>query len=169
VAKRYRRDGKREAFWRKALARQRNSGLNVRQWCSRQRLPETAFYFWRRTIAQRDRDAASAGVPVRQRLPRAIRPLRQTQGRQRPPVPMFVPMTVAMAACPELVERGREQPIVIRLRGGRVMRLPVGMDARRMAELVHAIEDASAPLLPAVRLPAVSLSNPSNGSKGVAS
>ena len=124
MAKGQRRDPKREAFWRNALARQRKSGLNVRQWCARERLPETAFYFWRRTIGQRDRDAARAAVPVRQCSPQAI--------RRRSPRPMFVPVTVAMP--------GPEHPIVIRLRGGRVMRLPVGMDARRVAELVHAIE-----------------------------
>jgi hypothetical protein len=114
--------------------------LTVRQWCDRQRVAESAFYFWRRTIAQRDRDASRIGAPA------------------------FVPVTLAMPACPELVERAREHPIIIRLRGGRVMRLPVGMDARRVAELVHAIEGE-----PALSEPVVSLSNRSNESKGVAS
>lgn len=152
MAKRHGRDPQRETFWRKALARQQESGLNVRRWCSREGLPETAFYFWRRTIAQRDRDANGASLPVRQRSPQAV--------RRCLPKPMFVPVTLAMP---------KEHPIVIRLRGGRVMRLPLGMEARRVAEFVHAIEDASAPGLPAVMLPAVSLSKVSNDSKGVAS
>ena len=169
MAKRHRRDPERETFWRKALARQQESGLNVRRWCSREDLPETAFYFWRRTIAQRDRDANRASLPVRQRSPQAVRQRSPQAVRQRSPQavrrclpkPMFVPVTLAMP---------REHPIVIRLRGGRVMRLPLGMEARRVAELVHAIEDASAPLLPAVSLSAApSQSKVSNESKGVAS
>lgn len=144
MVKGQRRDDKREAFWREALARQRQSGRNVRQWCAGERLPETAFYFWRRTIAQRDQDAAGANVPVRQCSPRAVRQCSPQAVRRRSPEPMFVPVTVALPGCPELVERGREHPIVIRLRGGRVMRLPVGMESRRVAELVHAIENASA-------------------------
>jgi len=161
VAKRHRRDPERETFWRKALARQQESGLNVRRWCSREDLPETAFYFWRRTIAQRDRDANRASLPVRQRSPQAVRQRSPQAVRRCLPKPMFVPVTLAMP---------REHPIVIRLRGGRVMRLPLGMEARRVAELVHAIEDASAPLLPAVSLSAApSQSKVSNESKGVAS
>lgn len=110
MVKGQRRDGSREAFWREALARQRNSGLNVRQWCSRERLPQTAFYFWRRTIAQRDGDAARVGTPA------------------------FVPVTL------EPSQRSQQGRIAIRLRGGRMMRLPAGMEPRRVAELVHALE-----------------------------
>jgi hypothetical protein len=112
VAKGLQRDGKREEFWRQALARQQRSGLNVRQWCECERVPETAFYFWRRTILQRDRDAAKT------------------------PIPAFVPVTLATP--------GRESRIVIRLRGGRAMQLPSEMDVRRIAELVHEIENGSA-------------------------
>jgi hypothetical protein len=109
VAKGLQRDGRREAFWREALARQRQSGLNVRRWCAGEEVPETAFYFWRRTIIRRDRDAAKAGMPA------------------------FVPVTVAT--------RRSAERIVIRLRGGRMMRLPADMDLQRIAALVHAIEN----------------------------
>jgi hypothetical protein len=40
-----------EQFWRTTLAKWVKSGLNVRDFCSRHRLAETAFYFWRREIA----------------------------------------------------------------------------------------------------------------------
>jgi transposase-like protein len=48
------RDAGREAFWRQTLAAFAKSGLSVREFCRREKLHESAFYFWRRTIQQRD-------------------------------------------------------------------------------------------------------------------
>lgn len=130
MARGVQRDLKREAFWRDALARQRNSGLNVSRWCAHERLPQTAFYFWRRTLAQRDRQAAVESTPVRQPSPQAI--------RQPAPQAGFVPVVLVGAKRDE-----RSGRIAIRLVGGRVMRLPAGMDVAQVAELVHAIEGSS--------------------------
>lgn len=49
-----RRDPEREARWRAVLARQGESGLSVREFCRRERLPESALHAWRRIIQQRD-------------------------------------------------------------------------------------------------------------------
>jgi hypothetical protein len=43
----------RETFWRQILANFRESGLSVREFCRHQKLHESAFYFWRRTIQNR--------------------------------------------------------------------------------------------------------------------
>jgi|SRR6185437_2291349 len=131
MARGVQRDLKREAFWRDAVARQRQSGLNVWRWCARERLPQTAFYFWRRTLAQRDRQAAVEGTPVRQPSPQEI--------RQRSSQTGFVPVVLVGPQRHE--SSGR---IAIRLVGGRVMRLPAGMDIAQVAELVHAIEESCA-------------------------
>jgi len=48
------RDGVTEVFWRKAVQRCATSGLSARAFCRREQLTESAFYAWRRTIAQRD-------------------------------------------------------------------------------------------------------------------
>ena len=53
------RDLCKEKFWRDALQRFRGSGLTVRAFCKQSGLTEPSFYAWRRTIAQRDRNAAS--------------------------------------------------------------------------------------------------------------
>lgn len=62
------RDAKREGGWRELLARQAASGLSVRAFCRREKLHESSFYAWRRTIAERDResviDAEPAFVPA---------------------------------------------------------------------------------------------------------
>jgi transposase len=47
------RDPNREKIWRQTLTRHAKSGLTVRQFCHREGLHESAFYFWRRTIRER--------------------------------------------------------------------------------------------------------------------
>ena len=106
-----RRDWGKERFWRKALAEQQRSGQDIRAFCRGRGLSEPGFYAWRRAIAQRDRERAGESVPA------------------------FLPVTVRTP--PAEREAGC---IVIRLRGGRAMRLPAAMDVQRVAELVHAIE-----------------------------
>ena len=61
------RNGEREQRWRDVVARFAASGLSVRAFCQRERVPESAFYAWRRTLQQRDLEAtraASAFLPV---------------------------------------------------------------------------------------------------------
>lgn len=48
------RDLAKERHWREVLRRQQSSGLNVRAFCTRERIAESAFHFWRRTIRERD-------------------------------------------------------------------------------------------------------------------
>lgn len=52
-----------ERFWRTMVRQWRSSGLSVRDFCAEQGLSEPTFYAWRRTIAQRDAEAARF-VPV---------------------------------------------------------------------------------------------------------
>jgi hypothetical protein len=119
MAKGTQRDPKREAFWRRALARFNSSGLSVRGFCARERLTEPCFYAWRRVI--RDRDAE--------------------QARTRRPA--FVPVVVGDAR-----SAPGDDGIVIELGGTSVaLRLPAAMPVRQVAELVHAIAAARAPVV----------------------
>jgi hypothetical protein len=54
MAKGKARDKSKEAFWRKTMAAYQRSGLRIRQFCRREKLRETGFYFWRRELAQRE-------------------------------------------------------------------------------------------------------------------
>jgi hypothetical protein len=56
MARKGERDPKRERFWRAALRRQRRSGLTAREFCRGERLAETAYYYWRKELARRDRE-----------------------------------------------------------------------------------------------------------------
>lgn len=58
------RDAEKERRWRGVLSRQASSGLSVREFCKRDRLTESQFYAWRRTIAERDGEASPSFVPV---------------------------------------------------------------------------------------------------------
>jgi hypothetical protein len=53
-----------ERFWRRLVRQWRKSGLTIRAFCADRQVSEPNFYVWRRTIAQRDAQAARF-VPVR--------------------------------------------------------------------------------------------------------
>ncbi len=113
------RDPARERFWRDALRRRKASGLTVRAFCAKERLAETAYHAWRRTLREWDAERRQARVPAA-------------------PAPAFVPVVVREADRPEPAAAD----IVIDLRGGRVMRLPASMPADRLGAIVRAIEAA---------------------------
>ena len=54
------RSREKEAFWRSQLGRQSSSGESIRAFCRRRSLSEASFHFWRREIANRDREAESS-------------------------------------------------------------------------------------------------------------
>ncbi len=58
------RDAKREVFWRGVFKRHAASGLTVRAFCQRERLTESAFFAWRRTIAERDAEVKGSRRPA---------------------------------------------------------------------------------------------------------
>ena len=111
------RDGVKERFWRRVLARQAKSRLSVRAFCRREKLSEPSFYAWRRTIAQRDTEAKRSRPPQR---------------------PAFLPVLVSDRS-------PHESSITIEVAGGLMLRLPESISAQRLAELVQALEVADRP------------------------
>ena len=61
---RRRRDPKRETFWREVLRRQAVGSVGVRAFCQQEKLTESAFHWWRRTIAQRDARSRAPKPPA---------------------------------------------------------------------------------------------------------
>jgi hypothetical protein len=104
------RDVAKERWWRDTLKRQAASGLSVSGFCRREKLGESAFYAWRRVVAERDAEPKARG---------------QTSA--------FVPLTVIEPA-------SREAAIEIELVGGRRLRLPLSMTPAWLAEFVQALE-----------------------------
>jgi hypothetical protein len=48
------RDERLEAKWRRIIREHTHSGLNIRVFCRKRKLHESAFYFWRRELERRD-------------------------------------------------------------------------------------------------------------------
>ncbi len=134
------RDPKREQFWRTTLAKWTTSGPNIRDFCRRHRLAETAFYFWRREIARRDgAPAGEPAVPHRpsdprrtSSLPRPARPAAPRRTPTTPAKPSFVPIRVVP-----------DRPLELVLRSGHVLRVPPGYDGRHLRAVVAALEAES--------------------------
>lgn len=117
------RDAKREAFWRGVFQRQAASGLTIRAFCRGEQLTESAFFAWRRTIAERDAEAKS---------PTGLATASPRRGR-RPQRPAFLPVVLAD-------NNGHGQAIVIELAGGRMLRWPASIDMDRLSTFVRALE-----------------------------
>ena len=120
------RDPKREQFWRTTLARFATAGLNVRDFCRRHRLAETAFYFWRREIAARDREPGRPPATPKPRPTPRPTPRKATPATARP---TFVPVRVVP-----------DRPLEVVLRSGHVVRVPPGYDPAHVRAVVAALE-----------------------------
>jgi len=129
------RDSKREAFWRGVLAKFRDSGLNIRDFCRQAKITEASFYAWRRAIKQRD--AEQARPPARR--DRAVRQPQPCERHQTQPA--FMPVVVRDDAATDA-----NTYITVELGHGsrrRLLRLPAMIATDRLAELVRAVESVA--------------------------
>ena len=115
------RDIGKERFWRDVLLRWQRSGQSIHTFCDHHGLSEGSFHAWRRTIAQRDQQAA--GVPA-------------VHGAGD--LPAFVPLRVTgtPAASSSI------SPLELVLGQGRVIRVPPGFDANTLRNLLAVLEEA---------------------------
>jgi len=103
-----------EQFWRGIVQRWQRSGLTVRAFCDEQGLSEQSFYFWRRTLAERDRRAVTHATE---------------------PGPAFVPVRVASPPAASALE--------VVVGAGRVVRVSPGFDAATLRDLLAVLEAPS--------------------------
>jgi len=115
------RSAEREAKWREIIARQAASGLSVREFCQRDGLREPSFYGWRRTLAQRDAEAAGADRPA------------------------FLPIRLPTTSVTPSAANAASSAFALELRGGRTLRLPESLSVERLAAIVRAIEQEVSP------------------------
>jgi hypothetical protein len=113
MSKHQQRDPRKEQFWRRKLEQWRRSGLSVRAFCARHGLTEPTFYFWRRTLAQRD-EATVRFVPV-QVVPDPLADV--------PPTPTGVGLELLLA-------------------GGRVLRIGPTFDGPTLQRLLAVLEES---------------------------
>jgi transposase-like protein len=130
-----RRDPERLRHWEDVVRRWRESGQSVREYCRAQGMEESAFYFWRRTLARRGHGLAAEDAPqvegARKPVPRS--PKRGSLPRRD--APAFLPVQVVEAGA---VEATRGVEIV--LAHGRTVRVGSGFDRQTLADVLAVLE-----------------------------
>ncbi len=122
------RDPKKESYWRERLSHQTRSGLTVRAYCEREALKESAFYFWRREIRRRDRQAVGRQTPAFVEVRAAPMPAAVAAARPEP-------------ACPGPVEGvERDSPLELVFPDHRRLLIRAGCDATLLARVVAVLE-----------------------------
>jgi hypothetical protein len=114
------RDPKREQTWRQHIERQRISGLTVRAFCSLHSLKATSFFYWKKEIARRDREAISPSAAASSTAPIA---------------PAFVSVSIVD---PPVQRHTNDNgtPIDIRLADGQRVRVRSGCDRQLLADVL---------------------------------
>ncbi len=120
------RSAEKERFWRDVLRRHGKSGLSVREFCRTEGLKESAFYFWKRTIAERDREKKSGGTPAQAKARR-----KKKQSRKAPAATTatFMPLAVV----------GETPRLEIVAPDGWQVRVPDGVNAQTLCDVVAAL------------------------------
>ncbi len=99
-----------EQSWRSHLKRQASGGTTIRSYCREHGLQEASFHYWRRVIAERDRQSATSTAPT---------------------TPAFLPVAIIEPTAQPL-----NSPIDIRLADGRRVRVRPGCDRRLLADVL---------------------------------
>ena len=128
MARRWQQDRGKERFWRRMVGQWRRSGQTVRDFCAAHALSEPSFFGWRRTIGDRDRQAAASQAANGRR--HHARPLAPDDNRDRA-APAFVPVHVLPAAT----------ALEVVLGSGRVVRVPAGFDAATLRQLLAILDE----------------------------
>ena len=108
---------RRVAYWRGLLERWRASGLSQAEFCRQRGIPISKFAWWKRRLS-----AGGAAGPVQRARP----------SRKGPHGGAFVPVQIVAAPAAGELE--------LTLRGGRVLRFGVDVDAGKLAVIVAALE-----------------------------
>jgi transposase len=120
------RDPAKEQLWRRVIADHARSGVSIRAYCQREGLKPWNFQWWRRELARRDRQVASA--PTRNRPEPAIEPA---------PRSAFLPVQV-VADDPALITQA--SAIEILFPAGPIVRVNRGFDPLALDAVLSVLE-----------------------------
>jgi transposase-like protein len=105
----------RELYWRGVLERQAESGLSAAAFCRQESISAPSFYSWRRTLREREAEAASGSLPEREAA-------------------NFVPVRIAAGSS--------SQSVRILLPQGASIEASSGVDRGALVELLTALREA---------------------------
>ena len=133
-----------ERFWRDMLARFDAEDGNVRDFCKRHRLAESAFYFWRRELTQRDAQGAAASSKSSRLAAadeavdsqnRGVMPRPKSAADGEPASPFLREVAIRPANLRDSGASGA--PIDLRLREGHVLLIRPGFDEEMLRQLLQ--------------------------------
>ena len=104
------------AFWRMVLETWRSSGLSVREFCKREGLTESSFYYWRRRLRCR-----SGCSPDNTSAP----------SEQRATSPDFIEITSSIPRCSSLE---------LALRSGHTLRIADTIEMSHLSQVLQALQ-----------------------------
>lgn len=113
----------REEYWRRILARQRQSGLNGTNFCKREEIKRSALSWWAREL--REREGTRRKPVVKKTRPKKLKRA------------AFVPVQVIETTPPASTSEGA---VEIVMRGGHVIRLKPGFDPATLRRAVDVLE-----------------------------
>lgn len=116
----------REQQWRGIMRRFGECQLTIRAFCQLEQLQESAFYFWRRTLQQRD-DAANGSATAN-----------TAKGNSTRAVPPFLPVNLPQEF------KSPATTIVLELGTKLTLRFEESASATRIAAFVHALQISEA-------------------------
>ena len=119
------RSVEKERFWRDVFHRHGESGLKVREFCRAEGLKESAFYFWKRTITERDREKR----PGKAGRSKGGRPRKASASSMA----TFMPLAVV----------GEAARLEIVAPDGWQVRVPDGVSAQTLCDVVAALRQPS--------------------------
>ena len=137
MKKRVRQGGsERQMYWEEAMRRWKESGQSVRAFCHNEGVRESAFYFWRRELAQRSHrtEAANGARPQASPLTTASHSSERASSRHSS-VPSFLPVRVVEDVAVEAASG-----VEIILAHGCTVRVRSGFDRQTLANVLAVLE-----------------------------
>ena len=131
------RDSGREAIWRRVIQGQRGSGWTIREFCRRSKVPESAFYFWRRELERRD--SARRQAKPKQRKRRVCFSTPAVHGATPAFVPVHLAVSHAELGADEIAPSG-DGRIEIVLTAGRWVRVTPPVDRTALADVLAVLD-----------------------------
>ena len=137
MKKRARQGGsERQIYWEEAMRRWKESGQSVRAFCHNEGVRESAFYFWRRELAQRSHrtEAANGARPQASPLTTASHSSERASSRHSS-VPSFLPVRVVEDVAVEAASG-----VEIILAHGCTVRVRAGFDRQTLTDVLAVLE-----------------------------
>jgi transposase-like protein len=123
-------------YWEEAMRRWKESGQSVRAFCHNEGVRESAFYFWRRELAQRSHrtEAANGARPQASPLTTASHSSERASSRHSS-VPSFLPVRVVEDVAVEAASG-----VEIILAHGCTVRVRAGFDRQTLTDVLAVLE-----------------------------